>query len=52
VRGLVNLYALRSLDLSKIRGVCVYYPPITHNLAKHQNERGGEIETPHTLPEK
>ena len=26
--------------LSKIRG-CVYYRPITHNLAKHQNEREG-----------
>ena len=36
-------------DLSKIRG-CVYYPPITHNLAKHQNERQGE--NLHTPPEK
>jgi len=41
----VNLYALRSEDLSKIRG-CVYYPFPTHlslnNLAKHQNEKEEE----------
>ena len=51
----MNLYALRSEDLSKIRG-CVYYPFPTHlllnNLAKHQNEREEERVSRHTPPEK
>jgi len=32
-----------TVNLSKIRG-CVYAEPVTNNLAKHQNEREGEIQ--------
>jgi hypothetical protein len=47
-------YVLAEGTCQNSGGVCglPYYPPITHNLAKHQNEREGEIERLHTPPEK